>query len=105
MVSAGKPTQGNKSFWVGIEPHGKNWNWDYYTYWMDMRGSPPAGKTWGNSFIRDPNLKVTRGKWQCIEMMVKVNDVGDTNGEMACWVDGKLVSHLGKGFPAGTWTW
>ena len=105
MVSAGRPTAGDKSFWVGIEPYGRSWVWDYYAYWIDMRGSPPRGQTWGNSFIRDPSLKVERGKWICVEFMIKLNDVGDSNGELACWIDGKLVSHLGKGFPSGTWTY
>jgi hypothetical protein len=103
-VSAGKPPAGDKSFWVGIEPFGKSWVWDYYTYWHEMRGSPPRGQTWGNSFVRDPKLKVERGRWNCVELMVKLNDVGDTNGEMAFWLDGKLISHLGKGFPKGKWT-
>ena len=56
-----------------------------------MRGSPP----------RDPDLKVERGRWICVEQMVKMNDVGDTNGEQALWIDGKLVSHLGKGLRWG----
>jgi len=33
-----------------------------------------------------------------------MNDVGDSNGEQALWLDGKLVAHLGKGFPKGRWT-
>lgn len=103
MVSAGNRPAGDKSFWSGVEPGG--WVWDYYTYWVEMRGSPPAGKTWGNSFIRDPNLKVERGEWTCVELMMKVNDVGDTDGEMALWIDGKQVSHLGKGFPEGLWVY
>jgi hypothetical protein len=70
-----------------------------------MRGSPPRGQTWGNTFVRDPKLKVERGKWICVELMVKMNEVGDTNGEMAFWLDGKQVSHLGKGFPKGKWTY
>jgi hypothetical protein len=70
-----------------------------------MRGSPPRGQTWGNSFLRDDKLKVERGRWICVEMMVKLNDVGDTNGEQAMWIDGKQVSHLGKGFPKGKWTY
>ena len=37
--------------------------------------------------------------------MVKMNDIGDTNGEMALWIDGKPVSHLGKGFPKGKWVY
>jgi len=78
--------------------------WDYYTYWGEMRGSPPHGQTWGNSFIRDPALKVKRGKWICAEVMMKMNNpVTEHNGELALWIDGKLVSHLGKGFPRGKW--
>ena len=104
VVQPGKPTQGDKSFWVGIEPMGKRWTWDYYAYWCDMRGSPPRGQTWGNQFIRDDSLKVRRGKWTCVEVMVQMNDIGETNGELALWIDGRPVSHLGKGFPRGKWT-
>lgn len=102
-VRAGQPTKGDESFWLGVEPFGSRWQWDYYTYWCDMRGSPPRGQTWGNSFIHDDTLKVRRGQWTCIEVMVRMNDVGDTNGELALWIDGRQVSHLGKGFPRGKW--
>jgi hypothetical protein len=70
-----------------------------------MRGSPPRGQTWGNSFIRDPNLQVKKGRWICVEQMIKLNDPKDSNGEQALWIDGRLVSHLGKGFPKGLWTY
>jgi hypothetical protein len=103
-VRAGYPTDGAKSFWSGIEPFGSSWTWDYYTYWCDMRGSPPRGQTWGNSFVRDRSLKVAKDKWICIEQMIQMNDVKDTNGEQALWIDGKLVSHVGRGFPKGLWT-
>ena len=102
-VRAGQPTLGDKSFWVGIEPFGKRWQWDYYTYWCDMRGSPPRGQTWGNSFIHDESLKVQRGRWTCVEVMVAMNKVGTSDGELALWIDGRPVSHLGKGFPKGKW--
>jgi hypothetical protein len=100
---AGLRPSGKKTFTIGVEPFGANWVWDYYTYWCEMRGSPPKGQTWGNSFIRDPQLKVARGRWICIEFMVKMNDPEDSNGELALWIDGKSVSHLGKGFPIGKW--
>ena len=105
MVNAGHRTDGAKSFWSGIEPFGKSWTWDYYTYWGEMRGSPPRGQTWGNSFVRDPKLKVEKGKWICVEQMIKMNDPGDSNGEQALWIDGTPISHLGKGFPKGLWTY
>ncbi len=103
-VKAGHPTDGTKSFWSGIEPYGDAWVWDFYTYWCEMRGSPPRGQTWGNSFIRDPGLKVTKGEWICVEQMIRMNTLGDTDGEQALWIDGKLAAHLGKGFPKGLWT-
>jgi hypothetical protein len=100
---AGLRPGGDKGFWVGVEPFGKNWRWDYYAYWCEMRGSPPKGQTWGNSFIHDKELKVTRGAWQCIEVMVKVNEVGKSNGELALWIDGEKVSQLAKDSPKGMW--
>lgn len=100
---AGQRPQGDKRFTTGVEPFGDAWRWDYYSYWQDMRGSPPRGQTWGNSFIHNPALKVRRGEWICVELMMKLNDVGNANGEMALWLDGKLVSHLGPGFPKGKW--
>jgi len=103
---AGERPNGAKRFTVGVEPYGKAWTWDYYAYWCEMRGSPPAGKTWGNSFIHDPKLKARRGRWMCLELMIKLNDpVTERNGELALWLDGKLVSHLGPSFPAGVWVY
>ena len=105
LGGAGERPVGNDRFTTGIEPHGENWAWDFYAYWSRMRGSPPAGATWGNSFIRDAAPAIPRDEWVSVELMMKVNDVGDSNGEMALWVDGELISHLGKGFPMGKWTY
>ncbi len=58
QVKAGIPPAGDRSYWVGIEPFGAAWRWDYYAYWHQMRGSPPRGQTWGNSFIQDEGLRV-----------------------------------------------
>ena len=100
---AGQRPRGDERFTTGVEPFGDSWRWDYYSYWMEMRGSPPRGQTWGNSFVRDPDVKALRGKWSCLELTMKMNDVDDRNGEMALWMDGKPISHLGKGFPKGKW--
>ncbi len=100
---AGERPQGDERFSTGVEPFGNAWRWDYYRYWMDMRGSPPRGQTWGNSFIHDRPVAAEKGRWTCLELMMKMNDVGKSNGEMALWIDGNLVSHLGEGFPKGKW--
>ncbi len=90
-------------------------SWHFYTYWHEMGGSPPRGQTWGNTFeIGVPARTVVKERWICLEVMVKMNDVGDRNGEQAYWLngrlsrnaDGQVTSYLGKGFPAqGTWTY
>ena len=100
---AGTRPRGHERFTTGVEPYGSAWRWDFYSYWMEMRGSPPRGQTWGNSFLGDAKPKVERGKWVCAELMMKLNDAGESNGEQALWIDGKLAGHLGKGFPKGKW--
>jgi hypothetical protein len=90
-------------------------SWNLYSYWHGMGGSPPRGQTWGNNFESGvPARPVAKEKWICLEVMVKMNDVGDTNGEQAYWLDGKLsrneagkiTSYIGKGFPSvGTWVY
>ncbi len=109
---AGIRPAGDDRFTTGVEPYGKNWRWDFYSYWMGMRSSPDK-HSWGNDFINDPSLKVQRGRWTCVELMMKMNDpVTEKNGEQSLWIDGRpwvkdgqMVSHLGKGFPKGKWVW
>src|SRR5262249_63057 len=100
---AGIRPRGDERFSVGIEPSGKLWEWDYYAYWMEMDGSPPRGQSWGNNFLRAPKPKAVRDAWICVETMIQMNHVGDRDGSLALWIDGKRVSHLGKGFPSGKW--
>jgi hypothetical protein len=109
---AGQRPKGNERWTTQVEP-GKFDTWTFYTYWQNMGGSPPRGQTWGNVFESDvPPRPVETEKWICLEVMVKMNDIGDTNGEQAYWLDGKLsrkgdmiTSYQGKGFPSvGRWT-
>lgn len=109
---AGTKPDGDERLTTGIEPMGGAWNWDFYTYWMEMHGAP-GGSFWGNDFINDPNLVVDRDRWISVELMMKMNDpVSERNGEQATWIDGKIwskdgqvISHLGEGFPKGNWIW
>ncbi len=108
---AGVRPTGNDRFISSVEP-GDFKSWFFYSYWQEMGGSPPKGQTWGNTFeLGVPDRPVEREKWICLEVMVKMNDIGDSNGEAAYWLDGKLTrkgdlvtSYLGKGFPSnGSW--
>jgi len=111
---AGVRPLGDKRWTTQVEP-GNFSRWHFYTYWQNMGGSPPRGQTWGNTFeVGVPLPPVAKERWICLEVMVKMNDVGDSNGEQAYWLDGKLsrdpegriTSYQGKGFPSsGTWTY
>jgi hypothetical protein len=109
---AGDRPHGDDRFTTGVEPYGDAWRWDFYSYWMDMRSSPDE-RSWGHDFINDPALKVERGRWICVELMMKMNDpTTASNGEQALWIDGQpwtkdgqRVSHVGPGFPRGKWVW
>jgi hypothetical protein len=69
-----------------------------YTYWMDMKRDPD-GHYWGNNLkpADDKRITLERNRWYCLEHMIKVNDLGQANGELAAWIDGKLYIHY-KGF-------
>ncbi|HNS19411.1 MAG TPA: hypothetical protein PKH24_02880 [Sedimentisphaerales bacterium] len=109
---AGTRPKGDERFTTGVEPYADEWRWDFYSYWMGMRSSPD-GKSWGHDFVNDPKLVVERGRWICVELMMKMNDPAtDSNGEQALWIDGRpwtkdgqTLSHLGLGFPRGKWVW
>ncbi|MGE0759376.1 MAG: hypothetical protein AB7O38_20320 [Pirellulaceae bacterium] len=110
---AGERPQGDSRWSTQVEPANFD-SWNFYSYWQEMGGSPPRGQTWGNSFESGmPRRVVEKEKWICLEVMAKMNDVGQRNGEQAYWLDGKLsrtsdgrvTSYLGQGFPSvGTWT-
>jgi hypothetical protein len=103
---AGSRPVGNERFTTGIEPIGDKWSWDFYTYWMHMRGYADPNYFWGNTFHPDPPALINRGEWICVELMMKVNDPIDSyNGEQAFWVNGEKIYHLGEGFPNGYWIW
>ena len=109
---AGIRPAGSERFTTGIEPYGRKWRWDFYSYWMGMRSSPDK-KSWGHDFVNDENLIAERDKWICVELMMKMNDpITESNGQQELWIDGKswkkdgqIVSRLGKGFPKGKWVW
>jgi hypothetical protein len=88
-------------FWSSAEPSPYGF-FDSYSAFLNMR---PDGKGthWGNMLTMNKSARIPANTWTCVEHMIKVNDVGDTNGEYAMWLNGETLSELGKGFPAGAW--
>jgi len=103
---AGVRPDGDERFTTGIEPMGSDWRWDFYTYWMHMRGNPVPNTYWGNTFHPTPTVPVTKGEWICVEiMMICNNPLSSYNGEQAFWINGEPAIHLGEGRPNGYWVW
>jgi len=93
---AGRRPNGRDRFSTGIEPwrgYGKHpppGAMAFYTYYPDMKQSSD-GHYWGNMFFTDPIVTIERGRWYCVEMMVKCNTPGKADGEQAAWIDGREV--------------
>jgi hypothetical protein len=95
---AGLKPDGTDRFSTAIEPWG-NWGrwpapgrWNFYSYWHEMEISKD-GKYWGNSFGVPGAPVIPRGRWICVEFMLKHNTPGQRDGEQAFWIDGALQGH------------
>lgn len=100
---AGVKPNGDERFSTAIEPWG-DWGrnpapgrWNFYSYWHEMKASPD-GKYWGNSFAVPGSAIIPRGRWICVEFMLKENTPGQADGEQAFWIDGVLQGHW-RGIP------
>ena len=107
---AGSRPLGDERVTVGVEPTGLNGRqpapgvWNLYCYWPEMKISADD-KYWGNSLQPVVDAAVPRAKWQCVEVMVKLNSAPEArDGEAALWVDGELKGHFAKGVRRGDWT-
>lgn len=107
---AGVRPRGNDRVTFGIEPFGDYGRhpapgaWGFYAYWHEMKISAD-GRYWGNGLRPARPALVPRGRWQCVEVMLKLNSAPDRpDGELALWLDGKLVAHFVKGVRRGRWT-
>jgi hypothetical protein len=107
---AGERPRGDDRITVGIEPFGEYGRypapgaWNLYTYWHEMKISAD-GHYWGNGLLPAQPAQAPRNRWQCVEAMLKLNSAPDRpDGELALWLDGKLVAHFAKGVRRGPWS-
>ena len=83
LGGAGRRPTGKDKFTLTLDtPHS---NMSLYTYYPEMPGK------WGTSYKTGFSMK--KGKWHCIELMLKANAPGKRDGEVAVWTDGKLLGH------------
>jgi len=101
---AGVLPTGTDRFAAAAEQAPSTLTFDHYDYWMGMHRSLD-GNYWGNTLLNNPSVLGNAGQWMCVEHMVKLNNpVTSSNGEHAIWLNGIKISHLGQGFPKGTWS-
>jgi hypothetical protein len=101
---AGVRPTGSDRFIAAAEQSNVTHAFDHYVYFVNMR--PDGGGTyWGDFLLNDRSVQAPRDQWVCVEHMVKLNNpVSSANGEHAIWLNGVKVSHLGPGFPTGSWS-
>jgi hypothetical protein len=100
---AGVKPNGDDRFIAAAEQNNVINSFDHYDYWMAMHPDPSGGY-WGDFLLNNPSVQAPRGAWTCVEHMIKLNNPTTAfNGEHAIWLNGVKVSHLGLGFPKGTW--
>lgn len=107
---AGERPRGDDRITVGIEPHGDGGAlaapgaWTFYAYWQEMKISAD-GRYWGNAIRSERPAMVPRGRWQCVEVMLKLNSAPErADGELALWLDGIPTYRIAQGVPRTSWT-
>ena len=107
---------GDKGFWFDLDATRKD-DFMFYAYWYRMRSgrcndgtavpgcAGDQGRTYyyGNVFHPSGQSPFPRDQWVCIEVKAKANTVGQSDGELALWVDDQLVEHYRPGGPRGSW--
>jgi hypothetical protein len=62
--------------------------------YFPLMKSDRDGKYYGNLFKAERKVLIEKGRWYCMEMMLKANDPGFSNGEQAFWINGELFGHF-----------
>lgn len=95
---AGEKPAGDERFSTAVEPW-TDWGrwpapgrWHFYSYWYRMRRAPD-GRYWGNTFEVPEAPLIPPDRWVCVEFMLQHNTPGQSDGEQAFWIDGRLMGH------------
>jgi hypothetical protein len=107
---------GDEGFWFDLDAR-RDQRFNFYVYWYEMRsgrcndGSATPGCEgdqgntyyYGNNFTPAEQTPFERDAWFCLEVMVKANAVGQSDGALALWKDDALVGEYEPGTPRGRW--
>lgn len=107
---------GDGGFWFDFDANNAD-VFNFYVYWYKMRsgrcndgtavpgceGDQGTTYYYGNVFRPPEQTPFVRDAWFCVEIMGKANTVGQSDGELAFWVDDVPVGAYRPGYPEGTW--
>jgi hypothetical protein len=107
---------GDRGFWFDVDAR-RDETFNFYAYWYKMRsGRCNDGTTvpgcagdqgttyhYGNNFTPAGQNPFPRDTWFCLEVFTKVNTVGQSDGELALWMNDVLVGEYRPGTPRGRW--
>ena len=85
-TSAGTKPTGKDKFSCTVAAKPKTGELEFYFYHPDQRG--------GYGDHKALTVTLERGRWLCLESMVKANTPEQKDGEIACWLDGKPVGEV-----------
>lgn len=95
---------GDRLISIQFEPYAGTGRLDFYMNWIDMPGVDYMGNYYGRTTLETEKPSVAATQWRCVEYMVKLNqEATGHDGELALWIDGKLIQHLRPGSPLGSW--
>lgn len=100
---AGERPRGDDRLSVEVGPHTDEGRlpppgyWGFYNYWHEMQPDG-HGQYWGNLLYPETRQMIPRGRWQCVEVMVRLNTMPETpDGALALWLDGRRVLQVQRG--------
>jgi hypothetical protein len=94
------------NFNLSYEPVTDNGKMETYLYWPTMHASNAQGDLcYGNHMITNSgkSKNLVFGKWMCVELMIKMNTPGRSDGEFRVWQDGEEMGYWKPGAPKGKW--
>ena len=107
---------GDGGFWYDLDVR-RDLTFNFYVYWYKMRsGRCNDGTTvpgcagdqgttyhYGNNFTPAGQSPFARDAWFCLEVFTKANTVGQSDGELALYVNDALAGEYKPGVPRGRW--
>lgn len=92
---AATPSPGHLNLYVYHPEQRSQWGDHFFPTGVVLPNSSMPGD-FGADFESRPDILTELDRWYCYEYMVRANTVGQRDGRVTVWVDGKLVADFGN---------